>query len=99
MYARVTCIHIKPEKVGEAVRLYETSVVPAAETQKGFQGILLLTDATTGHGLSITFWDSEKEALANEQNLYYQNQLVKFMPYFSDPPTREGFEVSLQVKR
>ncbi|MBN2199362.1 MAG: antibiotic biosynthesis monooxygenase [Candidatus Aminicenantes bacterium] len=95
MYARVTNIHIKTDKVQEAISLYENSVLPAAESQAGFQGALLLTDAPTGHGLTITFWNSKNEALANEQNLYYQNQLVKFMPYFTDPPTREGFEVSL----
>lgn len=99
MYARVTCIHVKPEKVKEAIRLYEASVVPAAEAQKGFQGALLLTDAASGHGMTITFWDNERHALENEQNLYYQNQLVKFMPYFTAPPTREGYEVSLRVDR
>jgi len=99
MFARVTRINVKPEKVGDAVRLYEASVLPAAESQKGFRGLLLLTDQGSGRGMSITLWDSEEDALENEQSRYYQSQLVKFMPFFSGPPSREGFEVSLQVRR
>ncbi len=97
MYARVTHIHIKPDKVEEAIRFYKTSVVPAAKAQKGFTGLLLLTDARTGHGMSITLWASDKDALANEESRYYQNQLIKFVPYYSEPPSREGFDVSLRV--
>ena len=99
MYARVTTIHVKEDKVEEAVQLYKESVLPAAKKQKGFRGVLLLTDAATGRGMSITLWDTEKEASVNEQNLYYQNQLVKVLPYFSNPPVREGFDVNLFVKK
>jgi heme-degrading monooxygenase HmoA len=99
MFARVTFINVKPDKVGDAIKLYEKSVLPAAESQKGFRGVLLLTDAAGGRGMSITLWDNEQDALDNEQSRYYQSQLVKFMPFFSGPPSREGFEVSLQVRR
>ena len=98
MYARMTCIHIKPDKVQEAVALYKKSVVPDAKKQRGFKGLLLLTDPQTGTGLSITLWASEKAALATEESRYYQEQLVKFMALYTSPPSRDGYEVSLQVK-
>jgi len=98
MYARMTCIHVKPDKVQEAVQLYKKSVVPEAKKQKGFKGLLLLTDPQSGNGLSITLWTSEKAAQATEENRYYQEQLVKFMGFFASPPSREGYQVSLQVQ-
>jgi heme-degrading monooxygenase HmoA len=97
MYARVTEINVKPEKVEEAIALYANSVVPAARSQKGFTGAYLLTDRQTGKGLAITFWKSEKDALANERNRYYQEQLVKFIDFFQSPPIREGYEVSVKA--
>lgn len=98
MYARMTCIHIKPDRVQGAIDLYKKSVVPEAKKQKGFKGLLLLTDPQTGSGLSITLWTSEKAALATEESRYYQEQLVKFTDLYTLPPSREGYEVSLQVK-
>jgi heme-degrading monooxygenase HmoA len=98
MYARLTCIHVVPDKVQEAIQLYKKSVVPAAKKQKGFKGLLLLTDPQSGNGLSITLWTSEKAAQATEENRYYQEQLVKFINLYTSPPSREGYQVSLQVK-
>jgi hypothetical protein len=38
--------------------------------------------------------------VANERNLYYQEQLVKFMDFYQDitkfPPVREGYEVNVK---
>jgi len=96
MYARVTEINVKLDKVEEAIELYATSVVPAAKSQRGFAGAYLLTDKSTGKGMAITFWKTEKDALANEHNRYYQEQLVKFLDFFQSPPIREGYEVSVK---
>jgi heme-degrading monooxygenase HmoA len=96
MYARVTEINVKLDKVDEAIKLYATSVVPAAKSQKGFAGAYLLTAKSTGKGMAITFWKTEEDALANEHNRYYQEQLVKFLDFFQSPPIREGYEVSVK---
>ena len=96
MYARVTIIHGDKEKVEDAVELYKKHIVPAANAQKGFKGITLLSDKKTGKGISITFWKSEKDALLNEDNRYYQEQLVKFMGFYKADPIREGYDVELR---
>jgi hypothetical protein len=31
--------------------------------------------------------------LATEHSAFFQEQIVKFMPFFTSPPIREGFEV------
>lgn len=97
MYARVTELNMKPDKVEEAIELYKKSVVPAAKVQKGFVAIYLLTDRPTGKGRAITFWKTEKDCLANEHNRYYQEQLAKFIDFYQSAPIREGYEVTVKA--
>ncbi len=96
MFARVTIVQMKKDKVDEAINLFRESVVPAAKSQKGYKDIYLLTDRNTGKGISIAVWDTEENAVANEQSGYYQEQLSKFKDLFTAPPAREGYEVSVQ---
>ncbi len=93
MFARMTIIQVNLEDIDGAIGIYKKSVVPAAEKQKGYKGACLLIDRQAGKGISVTFWKTEKDAQANEENLFYQEQLVKFQPLFSGPPIREGYEV------
>jgi hypothetical protein len=43
MVARVTSVPVRPEDVAESVQLFDESVIPAAEQEEGFMGVLLLT--------------------------------------------------------
>jgi len=96
MFARLTKIQIKIDKIDEATKLFEESVVPVFKSQKGYQGGYFLTDRKTGKSICITLWDSEKDVVTNEQSGSYQEQLVKFMSFFTDSPVREGYEVMVQ---
>jgi len=95
-FARVTITQMKPEKIADAVKIYGESVVPDAKNQKGFRGIFLLSDFKTGKGLSIAIWDSEADAIANEQSGYYKAQVDKFKDLFTAKPVREGYVVTVQ---
>ena len=95
-FARVTVTQIKPAKLSESVKIYSESVVPDAKKQKGFRGIFLLSDFKTGEGLSIAIWDSEADAIANEQSGYYKAQTDKFKNLFTAKPIREGYTVTVQ---
>ena len=97
MFARFTIVQMKIDKFDEATKLYEDSVVPSAKSQKGFCGIYLFTDRKTGKGYSISLWDSEEDAVANEQSGYYKEQVGKFAEHFAAPPVQEGYEVSVQA--
>ncbi len=97
MFARLTIVQVKIDKLDETVKIFEEGVIPAAKSQKGYRGGYLLTDRKTGKGMSITLWDSEEDAIANEQSGYYQEQVGKFKDFFTAPPVREGYEVSLQA--
>jgi heme-degrading monooxygenase HmoA len=98
MYARVTTLSLKKGKAAEAVRIYETSILPSARAQKGYRGSYVLADWEADRGMTVTFWESEADAAANEENRYYQEQLVKVMNLFAAPPIREGYEVAVESR-
>jgi heme-degrading monooxygenase HmoA len=87
---------MKPEKVSDTVKIYGERVVPNAKNQKGFRGIFLLSDFKTGKGLSIVIWDSEADAIANEQSGYYKEQVNRFKDFYTAKPVREGYTVTVQ---
>jgi len=97
MFARLSIVQVNMDKLDETVKIFEESVIPAAKSQKGYRGAYLLTDRKTGKGVSISLWDSEEDAIANEQSGYYQEQVGKFKDFFIAPPVREGYEVSIQA--
>ena len=99
MYARVTSAQIDQENIEEFKNIYEESVVPAAKKQKGFRGITLMFDLNTGDGLSISYWNSEEDAIATEKNLFYQEQVAKFIPFYIKHPIRDGYAVLVQGKK
>jgi len=97
MFARLTIVQVKVDKIDEVIEIYGDNVVPAAKSQKGYIGILMLTDRKTGKGISIAMWESEQDAIANEKSGYYQQQVGRFKDYFTKPPVQEGYEVSIQA--
>jgi len=43
-------------------------------------------------------WESEEDAIANEENRFYQEQLVKFLNLLEEPSfIREEYEVKVQA--
>ena len=96
MFARVTSARIDKDKIDQFKKIYEENVVPAAKKQKGFKGICLMVDRKTGEGLSISYWATEVDVLSTEKNLYYQQQVARFLPFYTRDPIREGFEVLVQ---
>ncbi len=96
MFARLTLVQVGSDKLDETIKIFREGVIPAAKSQRGYRGAYLLTDRKTGKGVSISLWDSEEDAIANEQSGYYQEQVSKFKDFFTAPPVREGYEVSIQ---
>jgi heme-degrading monooxygenase HmoA len=90
-------VQVYVEKIDEVIKIFDEKVVPAAKSQKGYSGAYLLTDRKTGKGYALSLWDSEEDALANEQSGYYKEQVGRFAEYMTAPPVQEGYEVSLQA--
>ena len=96
MFARLTIVQTKADKMDEAVKVAKESVIPAAKSQKGFVGAHLLTEPN-GKGVFISFWDTEEDAIATEKSGQYQEQLAKFKDLFAAPPVHEGYNVAFQA--
>ena len=97
MHARAVMVPVDPGKVDDMLKIWEESVLPAAKSQQGFKGALVLGDRTTGDGISITLWNSETDMATGESSGYYQEQLAKFGGIFKGKPDLKHYEVLLQV--
>ena len=93
MYARLTTVMLRSDKLQEGIDLYANSVVPAARAQAGNQGAWLLVDRSTSKGIAVSLWDNEADMLAGEGSGYYQDQLA---PLMAAAPAREAYEVEVQ---
>ncbi len=96
MFARLIRIKTKIERIDEAAKLFEESVIPLLKNQKGYKGAYFLTDRKTGVSIHITLWENEEDMLATESSHFFQEQLVRFMTFFKAPPIREAYEVVVQ---
>jgi heme-degrading monooxygenase HmoA len=96
MVARVTLAEIDTVRISleDGVQRFSKLVVPVLTEQPGFEGFYLLT-TPEGKGLVLTFWTSEEAAESSLASGYYAEQLEKFVTFFSSPPGREHYDVSL----
>ncbi len=96
MYARIFAVQVLPGKAEEAITIFQNSVIPAAKQQKGFISLMLLTDRSTGKGMTVGLWETEADLKANEASGYLQEQTAKLGDVFAAPPVEEVYEVSVQ---
>jgi hypothetical protein len=94
MVARVTHVQVAPEDVDESVKLFDESVLPAAEQEEGFMGALLLV-RDDGTGLAIDLCDTFENLQANERSGFYQSQVAKFADKLKGHPSREHYRVAV----
>lgn len=98
MYARVLKIRVKSDRIDNASKIFEESVIPLCLKQKGFKGAYFLADRENETCLPLTLWESEEDLLSTEKNRFFQEQLVKFLQFFLAPPIREVYEVLVESK-
>lgn len=96
MIARVTRYQVNVLEVEETIKAFNTSVIPMVKQQKGYRNGYLLTDRTTGKCMTIAFWDSDVDAIADEQSGDYQKRVDTGKDRFTSPPVREIYEVVAQ---
>jgi hypothetical protein len=94
MVARVTHVRVKPEDLEESVRLFDESVIPAAEQEDGFMGALLLV-REDGRAIAIDLCDTLEHMQANERSGFYQTQVAKFAGKIVERPAREIYKVAV----
>ena len=97
MHARVVTAQFQPGKMEEMLRIYRDSIVPAAKAQKGFEGIMCLTNPNTNKAISIALWETEADMMAGEASGYLQEQIAKVAGTFAGPPVTEHYEVGVKA--
>jgi hypothetical protein len=71
MFARVSKLEARPERLDEMAREGVEHVLPALRMQNGFIGGLVLTDRPSGKVLAVTFWESAQAMDITEEVSYW----------------------------
>jgi heme-degrading monooxygenase HmoA len=97
MHAGVVTLRVRPDRVGEAVRIYRESVLPELREMQGFEGGYVLTDAESGKGYIIGLWRTREDAERFQSSGNFGEQASKFGDVLAEAPSREICEVSVQA--
>lgn len=96
-FVRATTLPLQVDKIDEAIRVMNTSVVPAARQQQAWRRLLSLGDRASGKAITFSFWENEATLRASESDGFYQAQVAKILPLSAGQPTREFFDVAAQA--
>jgi heme-degrading monooxygenase HmoA len=97
MHARVGIIQVHPGKMDEFVRIFRDAMSPSARTQKGYKGVIVLTDRDAGKVIGFSLWETEADARAMETSgVSFQAQADKLKDIIVEVPATQYFEVSYQ---
>ena len=97
MYARIVTSQFKPSSVEHAITLWQDSMNSSLRQAKGFKEAFVTGDRQTGKAVTITLWETEIDATEFDSSGLYQHSLELFKSLFTAPPSREQFEVFIQI--
>lgn len=66
MFARLTTIQGKPEKLDDAIRVIENDVIPGSKGFTGFKNGYWLADRKSGKVLAFSIFETEKDMESSE---------------------------------
>ncbi len=95
MYARVIRASFAPDRVDEAIQLWQAAVAPTAVQQQGFKNARLLVDRASGRVMSIGLWETEADFQRSID--WNAEQLTRFIALFAAPPSIEHYELCAEV--
>lgn len=96
MFARVSTIQGKPERVEDGIRGFREEVLPAVRKMAGFKGAYLLVERESGKTVVIALWDTEKNLQASTATTDRLRAQVSKTVAASKPPIVEIYEVAVQ---
>jgi heme-degrading monooxygenase HmoA len=97
-YARLGTTQIQPGKMAEFISVFRDSMVPPAQAQKGFKGVMVLANDDTSKSFGFSLWETEADARTMEtSSAAFQAQADKVRDIIAEVPPIEYFEVSLHV--
>ncbi len=96
MFARVSTIQGKPERVEDGIRNYREQVMSAVKKMAGFKGAYFLVDRKSGKEVSITLWDTEKDLQASTKAADQLRAQASQTVAAPKPPVVEIYEVAVK---
>ena len=97
MHVRIRTRHLRPDTSVEAIQVWQEKMGPFLRQQKGFKGVYLAEDRSTGANVSISLWESEADAAALDDSRECR-QLVEMLRQYEEAPSSQGqYEIVLQV--
>jgi heme-degrading monooxygenase HmoA len=66
MNARIGRVSFSSDKADDVIRHVREEIVPKYEGSEGFKGFTLLLDRSSGEGIGISFWESERAMRATD---------------------------------
>jgi heme-degrading monooxygenase HmoA len=94
MFARLVSAQVESDNISEGITIWNEKDMPLSESVKGYCGAYLLTDRKTGRVVSLTLWDSEEDAIADEQSELHQRQVEMYKGLLIGEPITQRYEVS-----
>jgi heme-degrading monooxygenase HmoA len=95
MHARVTTMQMDPGRIDDATRQLEERDLPTFKEMDGFRGFTLFADRSSGKVFGISYWDSEDQMTASEEQVKDARQRAADTGGASAGPQVERFEVAL----
>ena len=71
MFARVTQLAVRPERLQQGYREIEEHLIPAVRMQPGYSGGLILTNEESGKMLAVSLWESEQQMHATDEAAHW----------------------------
>ena len=89
MFARLVSGQVRSGKLDELIKIWKEKDIPEMKSVKGYRGAYLLADRKADKGISITLWDSEEDAIADEQSALHQKQLDMYQDIVIGEPVQQ----------
>lgn len=97
MYARIITSQLKPGTIDKATTIWRDTIAPGLRQTKGCKGGYMTGDRHTGKGVVVTLWETEADATNVDSSGQYQQILGLLTDMFAAPPTREQYEVLVEI--
>jgi heme-degrading monooxygenase HmoA len=96
MFIEVTSLSVSPDKMDSLIRHFQDSVAEGLAGQRGFAGMLLLTDRQAGQALALLLWETEADLLVFAAG---QSQWLLATSLLIQQARRVSYEVSVYAER
>jgi len=96
MYARVTNIRF-PTEMKAKVSSVAQGLAPILSRQRGFEGLQVLTDPSTGEGIIVSLWETQTDVEVSEANSSYIGQMSMMSSFLREPLVPKTYEVSVKT--